>query len=155
VHGASDGHGPAHPVAARFRLNRFATGHLLDEEGTGSQHNLHMNPARSPPRGYLGQDETRQLHAHDLPPSLRSPPPDRREFYYYGAEDYLNRPAPDAPPEAWDDYLHNRDNPAGVTRDLWYHDMGCSSSWLVVTRNTVTHEITGVVAVADRKGGAA
>lgn len=30
-----------HEVAARFRLDRFATGHLLDEEGTGSQHNLH------------------------------------------------------------------------------------------------------------------
>jgi sarcosine oxidase subunit delta len=81
-------------------------------------------------------------------------PRDRREFYYYGAEDYLNRPAPDAAPQALDDYLHNRDNPAGVTRDLWYHDMGCSS-WLVVTRNTVTHEILSVEAVADRKGDAA
>ncbi len=30
-----------HPVARRFRLDRFATGHLIDEEGTGSQHNLH------------------------------------------------------------------------------------------------------------------
>ncbi len=30
-----------HEVAERFRLDRFATGHLLDEEGTGSQHNLH------------------------------------------------------------------------------------------------------------------
>ena len=33
--------GESHAVARRFRLNRFATGHLLDEEGTGSQHNLH------------------------------------------------------------------------------------------------------------------
>ena len=33
--------GTSHPVAARFRLDRFQTGHLLDEEGTGSQHNLH------------------------------------------------------------------------------------------------------------------
>jgi sarcosine oxidase subunit beta len=30
-----------HEVARRFRLDRYATGHLLDEEGTGSQHNLH------------------------------------------------------------------------------------------------------------------
>jgi heterotetrameric sarcosine oxidase beta subunit len=30
-----------HDVARRFRLDRFRTGHLLDEEGTGSQHNLH------------------------------------------------------------------------------------------------------------------
>ena len=33
--------GESHEVARRFRLDRFATGHLLDEEGTGSQHNLH------------------------------------------------------------------------------------------------------------------
>jgi sarcosine oxidase subunit delta len=73
---------------------------------------------------------------------------DRREFYYYGAEDYLRRPASDAAPEAWDDYLHLRDNPAGETRDLWYHELGCAS-WLVVTRNTVTHEISAVELVAE------
>ena len=33
--------GESHDVARRFRLDRFRTGHLLDEEGTGSQHNLH------------------------------------------------------------------------------------------------------------------
>jgi heterotetrameric sarcosine oxidase beta subunit len=33
--------GQSHEVAAKFRLDRFRTGHLLDEEGTGSQHNLH------------------------------------------------------------------------------------------------------------------
>lgn len=33
--------GEPHAVARRFRLDRFRTGHLLDEEGTGSQHNLH------------------------------------------------------------------------------------------------------------------
>ncbi|WP_371227551.1 sarcosine oxidase subunit beta family protein [Roseovarius sp. 2305UL8-3] len=36
---ATDQH---HEPAARFRLDRFATGHgLMDEEGTGAQHNLH------------------------------------------------------------------------------------------------------------------
>ena len=36
---ATDRH---HEPAARFRLDRFRTGHgLMDEEGTGSQHNLH------------------------------------------------------------------------------------------------------------------
>ena len=77
-------------------------------------------------------------------------PRDRREFYYYGSDDYLNRPGEAAPAQAWDDYLHNRDNPAGMTRDLWYHDMGCTA-WLVVTRNTVTHEISAVDLVADRE----
>ncbi len=33
--------GQTHDVAAKFRLDRFRTGHLIDEEGTGSQHNLH------------------------------------------------------------------------------------------------------------------
>ncbi|MDX1785138.1 MAG: sarcosine oxidase subunit delta [Roseovarius sp.] len=65
---------------------------------------------------------------------------DRREFYYVGDAVALNRPAADAGPEAWDDYLHNRDNPAGETRDLWYHESGCAA-WVVVTRNTVTHEV--------------
>ncbi len=75
---------------------------------------------------------------------------DRREFYYYGAENYLHRPAEGAEYAAWDDYLHLRDNVAGVVRDLWYHEAGCAQ-WLVVTRNTVTHEISGVELVAERK----
>jgi heterotetrameric sarcosine oxidase delta subunit len=74
---------------------------------------------------------------------------DRREFYYYGAEDYLHRPSEGAEPAAWDNYLHLRDNLAGVIKDLWYHEAGCAQ-WLVVTRNTVTHEISGVELVAER-----
>lgn len=65
---------------------------------------------------------------------------DRREFYYVGDAVALNRPAPDAGDDAWDDYVHLRDNPAGATRELWYHEGGCSA-WLVVTRNTVSHEV--------------
>ncbi len=81
-------------------------------------------------------------------------PRDRREFYYYGAEDYLDRPAPDAPLADWDDHLHLRPNLAGVIKDLWYHEGGCAS-WLLVTRSTITHEIHAVERVADRKGGGA
>lgn len=79
---------------------------------------------------------------------------DRREFYYYGSDDYLNRPGPEALPQAWDDHLHNRDNPAGRTRDLWYHEQGCAQ-WLAVSRNTVTHEIYSVELVAGLKGAKA
>ena len=78
---------------------------------------------------------------------------DRREFYYYGSDDYLNRPAADAQPQAWDDYLHLRANPAGETQDLWYHEAGCGS-WLKLTRNTVTHAISAVNLVAGHKPGA-
>ena len=76
---------------------------------------------------------------------------DRREFYYQGAATILDRPDPEAGIETWDDYLHNRHNPAGETRDLWYHDAGCSS-WIVVTRNTVTHEVLGSELAKDVKG---
>ena len=76
---------------------------------------------------------------------------DRREFTYLGAEDYLHRPAEGAEPEAWDDYLHLRDNPAGETRDLWYHELGCGA-WLLVTRNTVTHAVLAVEPVEKEAG---
>jgi sarcosine oxidase subunit beta len=33
--------GAPHPAATRFRLDRFATGAVIDEEGTGAQPNLH------------------------------------------------------------------------------------------------------------------
>lgn len=33
--------GAPHPLAARYRLDRFATGALIDEEGTGATHHLH------------------------------------------------------------------------------------------------------------------
>ncbi|WP_299349731.1 sarcosine oxidase subunit delta [uncultured Shimia sp.] len=65
---------------------------------------------------------------------------DRREFVYKGHALALDRPDPDAGDDAWESYVYLRENPAGVTRDLWQHDGGCSA-WLVVTRNTVTHEV--------------
>lgn len=73
---------------------------------------------------------------------------DRREFYYQGAAVALDRPLPDAGEEAWDDFVHLRENPAGVTRDLWYHEAGCGA-WIVVTRDTVSHEVFGAVLAAD------
>ena len=75
---------------------------------------------------------------------------DRREIYYVGDAVALARPDPDAGEAAWDDYVHNRDNPAGVTRDLWQHEAGCAA-WIVVTRNTVSHEILETALAADVK----
>ena len=73
---------------------------------------------------------------------------DRREFYYQGDALALLRPAPDAGPAVWDDYLHNRDNPAGLTRDLWFHEAGCGA-WLVVERDTRSRVIHSVTLAAD------
>ena len=33
--------GEPHPVAAAMRLDRFASGHVIDEKGMGAQPNLH------------------------------------------------------------------------------------------------------------------
>ncbi|MBB96085.1 MAG: sarcosine oxidase subunit delta [Rhodobacteraceae bacterium] len=79
-------------------------------------------------------------------------PRDAQEFTYLGDARLLERPdglAEDAP-AAFHDYVYLRDNPAGVHRELWYHEHG-DRSWLVVTRDTVTHEILG----ADLVKGAA
>ena len=76
---------------------------------------------------------------------------DRREFYYVGDAKIVNRPSHDASEDLWNDYLHNRENPAGVTKDLWYHESGCNS-WLIVTRNTLTHEVVSAELTVDLKG---
>ncbi|KMW57990.1 Sarcosine oxidase delta subunit [Candidatus Rhodobacter oscarellae] len=67
---------------------------------------------------------------------------DVREFTYKGHAVALDRPAPNAGDAAWEDYVHLRENPAGETRELWYHGGGCGA-WIVVRRNTVTHEVLG------------
>ena len=41
------------------------------------------------------------------------------------------------------DYVYLRDNVAGDMSEYWYHAGGCRS-WLVVERNTVTHDIRSV-----------
>ena len=66
---------------------------------------------------------------------------DSQEFVYLG-DATVQRPAGDAP-EAFHDYVFLRDNPAGLHREYWHHAHGCRS-WLVVTRDTRTHEVTAV-----------
>jgi heterotetrameric sarcosine oxidase delta subunit len=79
---------------------------------------------------------------------------DAQEFTYLGAAD-LKRPDGMAATEAeMFEYVYLRDNPRGPHRELWYHGSGCRA-WVVVTRNTFTHEITGVEAAKPRVGEAA
>ncbi|MQY43848.1 sarcosine oxidase subunit delta [Epibacterium sp. SM1969] len=67
---------------------------------------------------------------------------DAQEFTYLGDASLLERPDPTAEnaEAAFCDYVFMRENPAGVHRELWFHEQG-DRSWLVVTRNTLTHEI--------------
>jgi methylglutamate dehydrogenase subunit B len=76
-------------------------------------------------------------------------PRDAEEFIYLGDASLMLRPdGMTAGIEAFHDWLYTRDNPAGAHRELWYHEQG-DRSWLVVTRNTVTHEITLVELARD------
>jgi len=70
---------------------------------------------------------------------------DLSEFVYYG-DATPKRPDPAAgnSSELFFNYVYLRDNPAGPHREHWYHASGCRS-WLIVTRDTGTHEIAAIV----------
>jgi sarcosine oxidase subunit delta len=74
---------------------------------------------------------------------------DSREFSYLG-DASVRRPDPagGGAASAFLEYVYLRDNCAGEQQELWYHAAGCHS-WLVVTRNTVTHEISATRRAAD------
>lgn len=83
-------------------------------------------------------------------------PRDAAEFVYLGDASLLKRPDWDADnaQQQFYQYQYLRDNPAGEHRELWFHEQG-DRSWLVITRNTLTHEISRVelardVALAER-----
>ncbi len=67
------------------------------------------------------------------------------EFSYFG-DATVARPAPDAPAQAWVDYVYFRTNPAGPHSELWYHAAACRG-FLRVERNTLTHAILSTSAV--------
>lgn len=55
--------------------------------------------------------------------------------------------------EKWFEYVYLRDNPRGILDEYAHHSGGCRA-WLVVTRNTETHEVLATVTARDyaRKG---
>ena len=83
-------------------------------------------------------------------------PRDASEFAYLGDASLLDRPAVEDPAtlgdastlDAFHEYLHLRDNPIGGHRELWFHEQG-DRSWLVVTRDTLTHEIVACELARD------
>ena len=77
-------------------------------------------------------------------------PRDAAEFTILGDAGLLKRPdwkADDAD-DAFYHYLYLRDNPAGLHRELWFHEYG-DRSWLIVTRDTVTHAVVDVALARD------
>lgn len=59
----------------------------------------------------------------------------------------LDRPAADADADTWFDYVYLRHNPKGRHKEFWHHSSGCRR-WLIVDRDTTSHEVHGVVDAA-------
>ncbi len=66
------------------------------------------------------------------------------EFVYHG-DASQTRPDPSATDaaDAFHAYGYERANLAGAHKELWYHSAGCHA-WLVVSRDTRTHEIASI-----------
>lgn len=73
---------------------------------------------------------------------------DLNEFVYRG-DATVERPTPADQENTFSEYVHLRHNKAGWHREFWYHDGGCGA-WLVVERNTLTHEVAGCELAASR-----
>jgi methylglutamate dehydrogenase subunit B len=80
-------------------------------------------------------------------------PREHAEFAY-GGDATVRRPHQDEPvwgPE-WQAYVYVRANPRGRHREYWQHAAGCRQ-WLVVTRDTLSHEVFDCVLAERQDGG--
>jgi heterotetrameric sarcosine oxidase delta subunit len=77
-------------------------------------------------------------------------PRNHDEFVYAGAA-VGKPPAPDAPLDDWTRWVYSRDNPRGAHSELWRHSLGCGA-YLVVARDTRTHEVLAAAFAAEEAG---
>jgi heterotetrameric sarcosine oxidase delta subunit len=72
-------------------------------------------------------------------------PRNASEFTILGDAKPLQRPNTPERDQArvFYEYLYLRDNPIGQHQELWFHEQG-DRSWLIVSRDTLTHEINNV-----------
>ncbi|HLW91391.1 MAG TPA: sarcosine oxidase subunit delta [Roseiarcus sp.] len=75
---------------------------------------------------------------------------DAQEFSYLG-DATRARPEANAPDtaRAMFEYVYLRDNPAGPHHEYWQHVSGCRA-WLILTRDTRTHEILKAAFASQR-----
>ncbi len=70
------------------------------------------------------------------------------EFTYLGDASKIRPADPLGDAGAMFDYVYLRENRAGGMNELWFHGGGCHA-WLVVTRDTASHEIFEVRGARD------
>nr|WP_309504393.1 sarcosine oxidase subunit delta [uncultured Roseovarius sp.] len=76
------------------------------------------------------------------------------EFSYLGDASLRRPDDSETDPQAWIDYVYLRKNPRGWHQEYWHHLQGCRE-WLVLERNTLTHEIGACKLARDVEPGAA
>ncbi|NMM45344.1 sarcosine oxidase subunit delta [Rhodospirillaceae bacterium KN72] len=72
---------------------------------------------------------------------------DANEFTY-GGDATIAWPDLGASEQEWFDAVYQRENPRGPHREYWHHAGGCRQ-WVVVDRDTLTHEIHGCRAASE------
>jgi sarcosine oxidase subunit delta len=74
---------------------------------------------------------------------------DHEEFSYFGdaSKSYPGLEAQNR--EAWVEAVFMRNNPKGEHHEFWQHTLACRR-WLVVRRNTLTHDILEVLPARER-----
>jgi heterotetrameric sarcosine oxidase delta subunit len=80
---------------------------------------------------------------------------DQSEFTYGGDATVVRPELSDGDASHWADYVYDRRNPKGPHREYWHHVHGCRS-WLIVARNTETHDVSGARLIgpwAERESG--
>ncbi len=83
--------------------------------------------------------------------------PREHSEFAYGGDATVRRPREATPAwgPAWQACVYERANPRGPHQEYWQHALGCRQ-WLVVTRDTGTHEVLDSVlaeARAERTAG--
>ncbi len=73
------------------------------------------------------------------------------EEFTYSGDASVTRPDPsETDLDAWYDFVYTRENPKGPHKELWHHIHGCRA-WVVVERDTLTHEVFGAELARDRR----
>jgi sarcosine oxidase subunit delta len=76
---------------------------------------------------------------------------DHEEFTYGGDATVVRPNISDGDQSHWAAYVYDRENPRGTHQEYWHHNHGCRS-FLIVTRDTQTHDVSGARLVGPWAG---
>jgi sarcosine oxidase subunit delta len=81
-------------------------------------------------------------------------PRDHVEFTYWGDATVVRPELADTDASHWAAYVYDRGNPRGPHSEYWHHVHGCRL-WMLVARDTLTHDVQGAQLVGMWKSAGA